>query len=329
MGFSSDLNEDALAAVSAHFRKIAETEGLPVGKPMEYDAFYLEHQVPGGMMTNLKRQLKEVGMEHRLEQVLEDIVLIRRELGYPLMGTPFSQIVGAQAVENVVSGERYKNIPDEVIKYVLGYYGEPVGPIDSEVRDRVMGLSRTKEFLNWKPGGYLKSVEELRKGIGPELSDDELLLKVLIPGRPVKRGEPKKQTAAPMAKYTPPISDSTDFPKEFSIDVDGEVFRVKISPVRDGKTETTTDAAETLQTQKAVRGPKQIPSGAVLCGMAGLVLSVEAKVGAQVNVGDLLAMIEAMKMRRRVNSPHSGVIKEIFAREGEMVNPEDILMVVE
>jgi pyruvate carboxylase len=331
LGFSSDLDEDALAAVSAHFRKIAESEGLPVGTPMEYDAFYLEHQVPGGMMTNLKRQLKEVGMEHRLEQVLEDIVLIRKELGYPLMGTPFSQIVGAQAVENVVSGERYKNIPDEVIKYVLGYYGEPVGPIDSEVRDRVMGLPRTKEFLNWKPEGYLKSVEELRKEVGPELSDDEFLLRILIPGRPLKRSEPKRQTPAPMAKYAPPVSDFTDFPKEFSVDVDGEVFRVKISPVRDGdgKTETTTLAAETSQTQKAAGGPKEIPSGAVLCGMAGLVLSIEAKVGARINAGDLLAMIEAMKMRRRVNSPHSGVIKEICAREGEMVNPEDILMVVE
>jgi pyruvate carboxylase len=297
---------------------------------MEYDAFYLEHQVPGGMMTNLKRQLKEVGLEHRFEEVLEDIVVIRRELGYPIMGTPFSQIVGAQAVENVVSGERYKNIPDEVIKYVLGYYGEPVGPIDSEVRDRVMGLSRTKEFLNWKPEGYLKSVEELRKGIGPELSDDELLLKVLIPGRPVKHSEPKKQSPAPVAKYTPPVSDLTDFPKEFSVDVDGEVFRVKISPVWDGegKTETTTHGAATLQTQKAVGGPKEIPSGAVLCGMAGLVLSIEAKVGDSVKAGDLLAMIEAMKMRRRVSSPHSGVIKEIFAQEGEMVTPEAVLMVV-
>ena len=331
LGFSSDLDEDALAAVSAHFRKIAKIEGLPVGKPMEYDAFYVEHQVPGGMMTNLTRQLKEVGLEHRLEEVLEDIVVIRKEFGYPIMGTPFSQIVGAQAVENVVSGERYKNIPDEVIKYVLGYYMEPVGPIDSEVLDRVMRLPRTKEFLNWKPEGYLKSVEELRKEIGPELSDDELLLRVLIPGRPLKRSEPKRQTSAPMAKYTPPISDFTDFPKEFSVDVDGEVFRVKISPVLDGegKTETTTHGGETLQTQKAVGRPKEIPSGAVFCGMAGLVLSIEAKVGDYVNAGDLLAMIEAMKMRRRINSLRSGVVREILLREGEMVSPEDILMVVE
>ena len=82
---------------------------------------------------------------------------------------------------------------DEAIKYVLGYYGEPVVPIDQNVMDRVMSLPRTKAFLNWQPEGYLKSVEELRQEIGPELSDDDLLLRILIPGKPLKRGEPKKQ----------------------------------------------------------------------------------------------------------------------------------------
>ena len=188
LGYSSNLDEDALAAVSAHFRKIAEREGLPIGAPAEYDLFHYEHQVPGGMMTNLTRQLREVGMEHRLNEILEEVILVRKEFGYPVMATPYSQIVGAQAVENVVSGERYKQIPDEVIKYVLGYYGEPVVPIDQSVLDRVMSLSKAKEFTNWKPEGYFKSVEELRQEIGPELSDDDFLLRILIPGKPLKRG---------------------------------------------------------------------------------------------------------------------------------------------
>jgi oxaloacetate decarboxylase alpha subunit len=120
LGFKSDLNEDALATVSAHFRKIAEEEGLPMGVPAEYDLFHFEHQVPGGMMTNLTRQLREVKMEDRLDEILEEIVQVRKELGYPVMGTPFSQIVGAQAIENVISGKRYGQITDEVIKYSLG-----------------------------------------------------------------------------------------------------------------------------------------------------------------------------------------------------------------
>ncbi len=330
LGYTSDLNEDALAAVSTHFRKIAEKEGLPIGVPMEYDLFHFEHQVPGGMMTNLTRQLREVGMEHRLNEILEEVVLVRKEFGYPVMATPYSQIVGAQAVENVVSGERYRQVMDEGIKYVLGYYGEPVVPIDPNVMDRVMSLPRTKEFLNWKPEGYLKSVEELRREIGPELSDDDLLLKILIPGKPVKRGETKKAAVPPVVKAPAGVSPSIEFPTEFTVDVDGEVFNVKISPVWDGAGNAeTTMPAGTLQIPKAAKSPKELPKGAVLCGMAGLILSIEAKVGAHVNAGDLVAMIEAMKMRRHVNSPHSGVVKEIFACEGEMVNPEDILMVVE
>jgi pyruvate/oxaloacetate carboxyltransferase len=327
LGYTSELNEDALDAVSTHFRKIAEKEGLRIGVPMEYDLFHFEHQVPGGMMTNLTRQLREVGMEHRLEEILEETVQVRREFGYPVMATPYSQIVGAQAVENIVSGERYRQITDEAIKYVLGYYGESVVPIDQNVMDRVMSLPRTKEFLHWKPEGYLKSVEELRQEIGPELSDDDLLLRVLIPGKPVKRGEPKKTATSVVAKATAPISASTDFPTEFSVEVDGEVFSVKISPIWDG----TGRAGATMEAEvpKAAKRPKELPAGAVLCGMAGLVLSIEAKVGTHVNAGDLVAMIKAMKMRRHVNSPRSGVVKEIWARVGEIVNPEDVLMVVE
>jgi len=321
LGYSSNLDEDALAAVSAHFRKIAEREGLPIGAPAEYDLFHYEHQVPGGMMTNLTRQLREVGMEHRLNEILEEVILVRKEFGYPVMATPYSQIVGAQAVENVVSGERYKQIPDEVIKYVMGYYGEPVVPIDQSVLDRVMSLPKAKEFTNWKPEGYFKSVEELRQEIGPELSDDELLLRILIPGKPIKWGEPRKEVKPPVVKATAPTHTPTDFPMEFSVDVDGEVFNVKISPVWD-------QADRTMEVERPKR-PKELPKGAVACGMAGLILAIKVKVGDRVSKGDLVAMIEAMKMRREVHSPHSGVVKEICVHEGEMVDPEDVLMVVE
>ena len=324
LGYSSDLDEDALTAVSAHFRKIAEREGLPVGVPLEYDLFHFGHQVPGGMMTNLTRQLREVGVEHRLNEILEEIVLVRKEFGYPVMATPYSQIVGAQAVENVITGERYQQITDEAIKYVLGYYGEPVVPIDQNVVNRVMGSPRVKQFVNWKPKGYDKSVEEFRREIGPELSDDELLLKILIPGKPVKQGEPKKTVTPPSIKAAAPVSPPIGFPTEFNVDVDGEVFSVKISPVW-----SQTEKGSEEETLKKPKGPKELPPGAVVCGMAGLILSIEVKVGDSIKGGDLVAMIEAMKMRRHLHSPHGGVVKEICTREGEMVVPEDVLMLVE
>lgn len=325
LGFTSDIDEDALAQVSAHFRKVAEEEGLPIGVPTEYDVFHYEHQVPGGMMTNLTRQLREVGMLNRLDEILDEVVLVRKDFGYPVMATPYSQIVGAQAVENVISGERYKQFTDEAIKYLLGYYGEPVGPVDQNVKDKVMSLSRTKEFINWQPENYLKSVDELRREIGPDLSDDDLLLKILIPGQPVKRVERKKSVKRSAGKPVSPSTIPAGFPSEFNVDVDGEVFNVKISPVWEGEVEEE----PTIQAEKIpARAKKTVAEGAVLASMAGLVLSFEVKVGDMVKAGDLVAMIEAMKMRRHLNAPHGGVVKEILAHVGEIVEPNDILMVV-
>ena len=325
LGFSTDLDEDALAAVSAHFRKIAETEGLPIGVPGEYDLFQLEHQVPGGMMTNLTRQLREVGMLDRLQEILEEVVVVRKEFGYPVMATPYSQIVGAQAMENVVSGKRYEQVTDEAIKYVLGYYGEPVAPIDPKVKDKIMNMPRTKEFIDWQPKGYLKPVEEFRKEVGPELSDDELLLKVIIPGGPAKRRGKKSGTfKKPPAEKTAVVP-WVDGPMAFSVDVDGEIFNVKISPVQ-GETDSEVTTGTSTE---GPRKPKVAPPGAVLSKMGGTVVSVKVNVDDKVKQGDLLITIEAMKMMRDILSPHAGVVREIYALEGEMVEPKDILMVVE
>jgi oxaloacetate decarboxylase alpha subunit len=177
MGFSSNLDEEALKAMSDHFREVAQKEGMPIGAPVEYDLYYYKHQVPGGMMTNLKRQLAELEMEQRLDEVLEEVPLVRKELGYPVMATPFSQIVGAVALSNVVAGKRYQVVSDEVILYVLGYYGEPPAPIDQNIKDKITSLPRAKALRNWEP----PSVADLRAKYGSELSDDDLLLKVIVP----------------------------------------------------------------------------------------------------------------------------------------------------
>ena len=326
LGFVADIDEDALAAVSAHFRKVAAAENLPVGAPREYDLFHFDHQVPGGMMTNLTRQLREVGMERRVDEILAEVIQVRKEFGYPVMATPYSQIVGAQAFENVVSGERYKKIPDETVKYALEYYGKPVVPLDPEIMDRIMSLPRTKEFLNWRPDGFLKSVDELRNEIGPELSDDDLILKILIPGKPPKRSEAAQQAAAPSAKAAgsaAPVPGSLNLPDRFDVDVDGELFSVRISPV--WETAPRVSAVEKVEAEKK---SGELPPGAVACGMAGLILSIGVKVGDQVGEGDLLAMVEAMKMRRRILAPRAGVIKEIRAREGDIVDSADVLVVM-
>lgn len=324
LGFESDIDEDALHRQSAHFRKIAEMEGFPTGVPREYDLFHFEHQVPGGMMTNLTRQLRELGMEDRLGEILEEVVDVRREFGYPVMATPYSQIVGVQAVENVVSGERYKKIPDATIKYALGYYGEPVVPVDPDLMDKIMGLPRTQEFINWQAADFLKSVEELRREIGPELSDDELILKVLIPGKASAKKQPKKTAPSPAAE--PPSSAVASpvpagAPRKFRVEVDGEAFTVRISQL-DAEIVEEIDASAESETRKA-------REGAVVCDMAGLVLSLEVKKGDSVLEGDLVAVTEAMKMRRPIHAARGGKVQKILVEEGDAVEAGDILMVVE
>jgi oxaloacetate decarboxylase alpha subunit len=233
LGFTSDINEDALAAVSAHFRKIAEKNGLPIGVPREYNLFHFEHQVPGGMVSNLTRQLKEVGMEHRLDEVLEEAVLVRKEFGYPVMATPYSQIVGSQALANVISGERYKHVTDAVIKYMMGLYGEPAGPVDENVKDRIMATPQAKKLATWKPEGYLKTIEEFRSEVGPQLSDDELLLRIIIAGKADKSGDPGEEAGGAAAKPVTPARapEERSVPAQaFRVKVNGEVFNVEISP---------------------------------------------------------------------------------------------------
>jgi pyruvate/oxaloacetate carboxyltransferase len=326
LGFTSDIDEEALATVSAHFSNIAEKEGLPMGVPAEYDLFHFEHQVPGGMMTNLTRQLREAKMEDRLDEILEEIVQVRKELGYPVMGTPFSQIVGAQAIENVISGKRYGQITDEVIKFSLGYYGEPLAPIDEELLGKITSLPRSKEFQNWTSEGYDKSIEELRKELGPELTDDDLLLKILIPGQPSKQGEAKKVAKSPQVKTSVPCGPPSELPAEFSVDVDGEVFHVKIAPVMQGDGKTEISIGD--DPSKTAKKSEEMPAGAVVSGMPGMILSIEVNVGENIEEGQLLAVIESMKMKRMFYSPHSGVVKEIMFGEGEAIDVEDILMVV-
>ncbi len=322
LGFTSDMDEDALATVSAHFRNIAEKECLPMGVPAEYDLFHFEHQVPGGMMTNLTRQLREVKMEDRLDEILEEIVQVREELGYPVMGTPFSQIVGAQAIENVISGKRYGQITDEVIKFSLGYYGELLAPISQEILDKIDSLPRTREFHNWTSEGYDKSIDDLRKEFDPELSDDDLLLKILIPGMPPKQDESPKVAKPSKVKTSIQCSPASELPAEFSVDVDGEVFNVKISPVMQGDGKAEVSIAEEASKSK------ELPTGAVVPGMPGMILSIEVKVGDKIDEGKLLAVIESMKMKRMFHSPHNGEVKEIMVSEGDAIDVEDILMVV-
>jgi len=175
LGFSEELDMEALKAESDHFRKMAQEKGMRIGVPLEYDLFQFEHQLPGGMMGTLRNQLAELKQSHRLNDVLKEISKIREEFGYPIMATPYSQLVVVQALFNVTSGERYKVSSPEIVKYIKGDFGIPDGPIDQNVKDKIMNTTAGKKFANWKQPEI--TIDDLRK-LEPGLSDDDLLLKI-------------------------------------------------------------------------------------------------------------------------------------------------------
>lgn len=176
-GYCVDIDDQAVGEMSAYFGYIAERRGLPVGEAVHKSQIIevLKHGVPGGMMSNLVRQLSEQGFSHKLPEVLEEVSRVRNDLGYPLLVSPMAQYVGITAVLNVIAG-RYEVVPDEIRNYLLGYYGKPPGPIDENVLDKVL---RGAEPITAPPGEVLEPiVDRFRSENGPFESDEALVLAI-------------------------------------------------------------------------------------------------------------------------------------------------------
>jgi oxaloacetate decarboxylase alpha subunit len=178
LGHAPAIDFDAQARVSAYFDALAAAEGLPVGRPQAFDAAYLRHQLPGGMIGTMRRQLAENRVSHVEAAVIEELGRVREELGWPIVMTPFAQMLLAQAVINVTAKERYAMFPDEVIRYALGLFGRPNVPIDPQVLDRIHAQPRARELAAER---RLESLPEQRRRIGSELSDEEFLLRATMP----------------------------------------------------------------------------------------------------------------------------------------------------
>jgi len=180
LGHTTRVNGDSLQIVSEHFADIAKREGFPIGQPLEYDHGQFLHQVPGGMISNLRHQLDKVGLGHKMAEALEECGRVREEFGYPIMVTPLSQFVGSQAAINVIIGKRYEQVTDQSIFYALGLWGEEGSQLmNAEVKDCILNRPRAKELSRWQPPE--PTIAEIRKDMGePGISDDDLLLRWLI-----------------------------------------------------------------------------------------------------------------------------------------------------
>jgi oxaloacetate decarboxylase alpha subunit len=197
LGHQIDIDDQTLAEVGQYFTRLAEAEGLPAGSPQAFDAAYLHHQLPGGTIGTMRRHLAETRVSHLEGAVIEELGRVRQELGWPIVMTPFAQMLITQAVLNVTSKERYSVIPDEIIRYVLGKFGRPNISIAPQVMERIESLPRTRE-LRQEPG--MPPLSDLRQRIGPELCDEEFLLRATMPAGQVdamKQAGPAERTYDP------------------------------------------------------------------------------------------------------------------------------------
>ena len=215
LGYTPTVDLKPLEPVVKHFTAVAKRDGLPIGKPVEYDHSLYQHQVPGGMISNMRHQLKIVGLEHKMEAALEESGRVRAEFGYPIMVTPLSQFVGTQAAINVIVGERYKEVPDQVIQYALGIWGkEGAELMDAVVKDKILNRPRAKDWTHWEQPD--PTLHEIRQKFGANISDEELIIRYYAGEDYVKAlpdgGKPREYLDAtqPLVKIIEQISKRKD-----------------------------------------------------------------------------------------------------------------------
>ena len=190
--FSCDITHEHFAEVEELAWNLTHHHALPYGRPQHYDPTIYQHQLPGGMQSSLQRQLDQMGLSGRLPAVLDEMARVRKDLGYPVMATPLSQFVGVQAVFNIVNGERYKVVPDEICHYARGHYGELAGQIDPVVMDRIAATPKYRELSGWEHPST--TMADVRARLGSGWSDEELLLRMICSESDLDALERIKQT---------------------------------------------------------------------------------------------------------------------------------------
>ena len=315
--YDTGLDLELLTEIKRYFEKIMEIYS-PVFNPIaaRIDTNVLVYQVPGGMLSNLVSQLVEQKAMDKYEEVLVEIPKVRKDLGYPPLVTPTSQIVGTQAVLNVITGDRYKMVPKEVKDYVKGLYGKSPAMIDPKVRLKVLC---DEEPITVRPADLLAPEYENAKKAVDALKlakqDEDYLTYALYPqvalkflqGAAVEEQLIKKP---PAAAVSAPINAE---PMALNVEIDGESYLVKVAP-----------AGMTIEEAK----PKA-PKDGLTVPMQGVIIRYKVEKGDRVEKGDVVAVLEAMKMEQNILANKSGIVREMYINTGTTVTPGDVLMTIE
>ncbi len=316
--FDTGLDLKLLTHIKKYFDDIKEKYlGIldPISESVDTDV--LLYQIPGGMLSNLISQLKEQNALDRYDDVLDEMPRVRKDMGYPPLVTPTSQIVGIQSVMNVLSGERYKNVSNEVKEYMKGMYGKPPAPVNAEISKKIIG---DEEVITCRPADLLEPEFDKFKSEGEEKgfvkSDEDALTYALYPPIAPKflKGELEEEEL--VQPHALDENDGIGIPTEYNVEVDGDVFEVKIMPTGFMEVSETGEITEAIP-------------GAVPSAIQGMVIKLNVNVGDKVTKGSTICVIEAMKMENDIQSEVDGVVKEIFIEPGDAVSIGDTLMVIE
>jgi oxaloacetate decarboxylase alpha subunit len=327
-----DINK--LEEVATYFRKVRKKYAQFEGSLKGVDARILTAQVPGGMLTNMENQLKEQGAGDKLNDVLNEIPKVRKDLGYIPLVTPTSQIVGTQAVLNVLTGERYKSITKETSGVLKGQYGATAAPVNLELQEKVL---KGKEVVTCRPADLLKpEVENLTKELKKLAQEenitlakdiiDDVLTYALFPqiGLKFLKNRNNKEAFEPTPQANNTKQKSVSTPKvvsnnaieNYSVTVDGKVYQVEVAP--SGSINTIQQAAPVVK-NKANGETLNAP-------LAGNIFKVNVQPGEKVNAGDVVIIMEAMKMETEIQASISGTLSVVNVKEGDNVKVGDVLL---
>ena len=357
--YDTGLQLPRFVPIAEHFRSARKKYHQFESDFTGVDAEILTSQIPGGMLSNLAAQLAEQNALEKMRDVLEEVPRVRKDMGYPPLVTPSSQIVGTQATLNVLTGERYKVITTETKNYFLGLYGKPPGPVNKEVASRAIGDEKP---VKGRPADRLEpelpaAIKELA---GKSTSPEDAVSFALFPAiareffEQREKGDLKPEPLVPAPEAGPNVAHELHLaPIEFNVTVHGETYHIQVSGSgrkEDGRKPyyiRINDKLEEVQLepiQEVLAGvpeapgtgdkakpkrPKPSKPGDIASPMPGRVVKVLVAKGDRVKAGDPVLIIEAMKMENRVPSPIAGAVAALYVNEGDDVKPDETLVQLE
>ena len=358
--YATGLDLAAIQEVTAYFTGVRKKYWQFESEFTGVDTRVLVNQVPGGMISNLSSQLKELDALSRMDEVLDEIPRVREDMGYPPLVTPTSQIVGTQAVLNVLTGTRYKSVTNEVKNYLLGHYGKAPGKVNEQVRKQATGDG---EVVTCRPADLLED-EMNRLQADSETfaqSEEDVLTYAMFPDlaktflQERNAGSLRAEPLLPREAAAP--SPERYAPNEFKVTLHGETFHINLTGSgHHGETQrpfyVSVDGiseeviVETLNeievsggkssgkkkaVEKAANSSRPRPShqGCVTTAMPGTIVDVKARVGDKVEAGDGVLVIEAMKMENEIQAPRSGIVISVHVKKGDSVAPDETLVEIQ